>query len=73
MRLYTLKGYELILKSSENIQLFLIGNLVAFIVAIAIKFFIEIIKNTVSSPGDGTELLLVHFLLIYFTYLKNFI
>jgi undecaprenyl pyrophosphate phosphatase UppP len=45
-------------------------NLVAFIVAIiAIKFFIEIIKNTVSSPGDGTELLLVH-LLIYFTYLK---
>jgi undecaprenyl-diphosphatase len=58
-----LKGYELILKSSENIQLFLIGNLVAFIVAIiAIKFFIEIIKNTVSSPGDGTELLLVHFI-----------
>jgi hypothetical protein len=43
--------------------LFLIGNLVAFIVAIiAIKFFIEIIKNTVSSPGDGTELLLVHFI-----------
>jgi undecaprenyl-diphosphatase len=49
-----LKGYELILKSNENIQLFLIGN-VAFIVAIiAIKFFIEIIKNTVSNHGAGT-------------------
>jgi undecaprenyl-diphosphatase len=41
----TEEGYELILKSNENIQL-LIGNVVAFIVAIiAIKFFIEIIKK----------------------------
>jgi hypothetical protein len=46
--------------------LFLIGNLVAFIVAIILSSFIEIIKNTVSSPGD-TELLL-HFLLIYFIF-----
>jgi undecaprenyl-diphosphatase len=49
----TEEGYELILKSNENIQL-LIGNVVAFIVAIiAIKFFIEIIKNTVSNHGAG--------------------
>jgi undecaprenyl-diphosphatase len=47
-----LKGYELILKSNENIQLFLERML--FIVAIiAIKFFIEIIKNTVSNHGAG--------------------
>jgi undecaprenyl-diphosphatase len=61
---------QLILKSNENIQLFLIGNVVAFIVAIiAIKFFIEIIKNTVSNHGAGTNNS-GDFLLIYFIYLK---
>jgi undecaprenyl-diphosphatase len=40
-----LKGYELLLQSKDNIKLFLIGNVVAFIVAVlAIKFFIGIIK-----------------------------
>jgi undecaprenyl-diphosphatase len=48
-----LKGYELILKSNENIQLFLIGNGRFIVAIIAIKFFIEIIKNTVSNHGAG--------------------
>lgn len=40
------KGYALILSSPENIVNFIIGNIVAFIVAmLAIKFFIELIKR----------------------------
>ena len=66
-----MKGYELILKSSENIQLFLIGNVVAFIVAIiAIKFFIEIIKKYGFKPWGWYRIIVGIFLLIYFSYLK---
>lgn len=66
-----MKGYELILKSSENIQLFLIGNVVAFIVAIiAIKFFIEIIKKHGFKPWGWYRIIVGIFLLIYFSYLK---
>ncbi|HRN47350.1 MAG TPA: undecaprenyl-diphosphate phosphatase [Niabella sp.] len=40
------KGYELILQSQENTIAFIVGNVVAFIVAvIAIKFFIEYLKK----------------------------
>jgi len=40
------KGYELILQSQENTVAFVVGNVVAFIVAvIAIKFFIEYLKK----------------------------
>ena len=40
------KGYELILQSQENTYAFLIGNVVAFIVALlAIKFFITYLKK----------------------------
>lgn len=40
------KGYELILSSSQNIQSFIIGNVVAFIVAmLAIKFFIGFLQK----------------------------
>ncbi|MFV8268765.1 undecaprenyl-diphosphate phosphatase [Flavobacterium sp. GT2N3] len=66
-----MKGYELILKSNENIQLFLIGNVVAFIVAIlAIKFFIEIIKKYGFKPWGWYRIIVGVFLLIYFSYLK---
>ena len=66
-----MKGYELILKSSENLQLFLIGNVVAFIVAIiAIKFFIEIIKKYGFRPWGWYRIIVGIFLLIYFSYLK---
>ncbi|MDI6045283.1 undecaprenyl-diphosphate phosphatase [Flavobacterium yafengii] len=66
-----MKGYELILKSNQNIQLFLIGNVVAFIVAIiAIKFFIEIIKKYGFKPWGWYRIIVGVFLLIYFSYLK---
>ena len=40
------RGYELIIESKENTQAFIIGNIVAFIVALlAIKFFITYLKK----------------------------
>ena len=66
-----MKGYELILKSNENIQLFLIGNVVAFIVAIlAIKFFIEIIKKYGFKPWGWYRIIVGIFLFFYFSYFK---
>ena len=39
------KGYELIVESQQNINAFIVGNVVAFIVAIlAIRFFINYLK-----------------------------
>jgi undecaprenyl-diphosphatase len=39
------KGYEIIMESNENITSFIVGNIVAFIVAmIAIRFFINYLK-----------------------------
>ena len=66
-----MKGYELILKSNENIQLFLLGNVVAFLVAIlAIKFFIEIIKKYGFKPWGWYRIIVGIFLLLYFSFLK---
>jgi undecaprenyl-diphosphatase len=40
------KGYELILESQQNINAFIIGNIVAFVVALlAIRFFISYLKK----------------------------
>ena len=40
------KGYEIILSSNQNLQAFIVGNTVAFIVAIlAIKFFIGFLQK----------------------------
>ena len=40
------KGYELILSSAQNTQAFIIGNIVAFVVAmLAIKFFIGFLQK----------------------------
>lgn len=66
-----LKGYELLLQSPENIKLFLMGNIIAFIVAIlAIKFFIGIIKQYGFKPWGWYRIIVGTFLLIYFTYIK---
>jgi undecaprenyl-diphosphatase len=66
-----LKGYELLLQSPENIKLFLMGNVIAFIVAIlAIKFFIGIIKQYGFKPWGWYRIIVGVFLLIYFTYIK---
>jgi undecaprenyl-diphosphatase len=66
-----MKGYELILKSDEHIQLFFLGNVVAFVVAIlAIKFFIEIIKQYGFKPWGWYRIVVGTFLLLYFSFLK---
>jgi undecaprenyl-diphosphatase len=66
-----MKGYELILKSNDNILMFLIGNGVAFLVAIlAIKFFIGIINKYGFKPWGWYRIIMGTFLLIYFSYLK---
>ncbi|ESU24458.1 UDP-diphosphatase [Flavobacterium enshiense DK69] len=66
-----MKGYELILQSNDTIKMFLIGNIVAFIVAVlAIKFFIGIIKQYGFKPWGWYRIVTGIGLLIYFSYLK---
>lgn len=66
-----LKGYELIIKSPENTKMFIIGNVVAFIVAVlAIKFFIEIIKKYGFKPWGWYRIITGFLLLVYFNFLK---
>ncbi|MES2813016.1 MAG: undecaprenyl-diphosphate phosphatase [Bacteroidota bacterium] len=66
-----MKGYELILQSNDTIKMFLIGNVVAFIVAVlAIKFFIGIIKQYGFKPWGWYRIVAGTLLLIYFSYLK---
>lgn len=66
-----LKGYELLLQSKDNIKLFLIGNVVAFIVAVlAIKFFIGIIKKYGFKPWGYYRIIMGIFLILYFSYIK---
>lgn len=63
-----LKGYELLTQSSDNLKMFLIGNVVAFIVAvIAIKFFIEIIKKFGFKPWGYYRIVAGILLLAYFS------
>jgi undecaprenyl-diphosphatase len=62
-----LKGYELLMQSSEQLQMFLIGNVVAFVVAvIAIKFFIGIIKKYGFKPWAYYRIIAGIILLVYF-------
>ncbi len=62
-----LKGYELLMQSSDQLQMFLIGNIVAFIVAIiAIKFFIGIIKKYGFKPWAYYRIIAGIILLAYF-------
>jgi undecaprenyl-diphosphatase len=66
-----MKGYELIMKSQENITMFILGNVIAFIVAIlAIKFFIGIIKQYGFKPWGWYRIVMGSFLLFYFIYIK---
>jgi undecaprenyl-diphosphatase len=51
--------------------LFLIGNVIAFIVAVlAIKFFIGIIKKFGFKPWGYYRIIMGIFLVIYFSYIK---
>lgn len=63
-----LKGYELITQNSKNLQMFMIGNVVAFIVALlAIKFFIGVIKKYGFKPWGYYRIIAGIVLLIYFS------
>jgi undecaprenyl-diphosphatase len=62
-----LKGYELLMQSNDQLQMFLIGNVVAFVVAIiAIKFFIGIIKKYGFKPWAYYRIIAGILLLAYF-------
>ncbi|MNX85464.1 Undecaprenyl-diphosphatase [compost metagenome] len=66
-----LKGYELLMQSGDNLKLFAIGNIVAFIVSIiAIKFFIGVIKKYGFKPWGYYRIIAGALLLIYFIYIK---
>lgn len=63
------KGYELLFNHPDNLKLFLIGNVVAFVVAIlAIKFFIGVIKKYGFRPWGYYRIVAGIILLIYFNY-----
>jgi undecaprenyl-diphosphatase len=62
-----LKGYELLLQG-DNIKFFLIGNVIAFIVAVlAIKLFIEVIKKYGFKPWGYYRIVAGIILLLYFS------
>lgn len=66
-----LKGYELITQNSEHIKMFLVGNLIAFVVAIiAIKGFIGVIKKYGFQPWGWYRIIAGAALLAYFTIYK---
>ncbi|MDD2985438.1 undecaprenyl-diphosphate phosphatase [Flavobacterium sp.] len=62
-----LKGYELLVQGN-NIKFFLIGNIIAFVVAVlAIKLFIEVIKKYGFKPWGYYRIVVGILLLIYFS------
>ncbi|MHC5308732.1 undecaprenyl-diphosphate phosphatase [Myroides sp. LJL116] len=64
-------GYELLLENQQNMNMFLLGNLIAFIVSIfAIKFFINIISKYGFKPWGYYRIIVGIILLIYFGYIK---
>lgn len=61
------KGYEMILASNDNITAFVVGNVVAFIVAlIAIKTFISLLNKYGFKPWGWYRILVGIVLLTYF-------
>ncbi|KAF2520121.1 undecaprenyl-diphosphate phosphatase [Flavobacterium salilacus subsp. salilacus] len=66
-----LKGYELLMESPDNLKMFLVGNVIAFIVAIiAIKGFIGFIKKYGFKPWGWYRIIAGALLLAYFTTYK---
>ncbi|MFK7050636.1 MULTISPECIES: undecaprenyl-diphosphate phosphatase [Flavobacterium] len=66
-----MKGFELILQSKETITMFVVGNIVAFLVAVlAIKLFIGIIKKYGFKPWGWYRIIAGTLLLIYFSFNK---
>lgn len=66
-----LKGYELLTQHPDNLKMFLMGNVIAFVVAIiAIKGFIGIIKKYGFKPWGWYRIIAGTALLIYFLTIK---
>lgn len=64
------KGYEMLMQEN-NLLLFVIGNIIAFIVAvIAIKFFIGVIKKYGFKPWGWYRIIVGVALLVYFVWIK---
>lgn len=62
-----MKGYEMILQDNQHIMLFIIGNIVAFIVAmVAVKFFISILTKFGFKVWGWYRIIIGIILLIYF-------
>ena len=62
------KGYELIMKTDESFWLFIIGNVIAFVVAmIAVKFFIHILTKFGFKVWGIYRIIIGTALLIYFS------
>lgn len=62
-----MKGYEMILQDQHHVALFLIGNVVAFVVAmIAIKFFIAVLTKFGFKAWGWYRIIIGIVLLIYF-------
>jgi len=63
-----MKGYEMLMQG-DNMKLFLIGNVIAFVVAlVAIKLFIGMIKKYGFKPWGYYRIFAGIILLVYFTY-----
>ncbi len=66
-----IKGYEMLMQGN-NMKVFLLGNLVAFAVAVlAIKFFIGFIKKYGFKPWGYYRIVAGLILLVYFSYFKG--
>ncbi len=67
-----MKGYELLASNSDKLGLFLLGNLVAFVVAIfAIKFFVGVIKKYGFKMWGWYRIIVGILLLIYFIFYQT--
>jgi undecaprenyl-diphosphatase len=65
------KGYEMIMASPDHIMIFVVGNIVAFIVAlIAIKAFIGVLNKYGFKPWGWYRIFVGIALLIYFYFFK---
>lgn len=61
------KGYEMLMEN-DNLKLFLLGNIIAFIVAVlAIKFFIGVLMKYGFRPWGWYRIIVGVLLLVYFT------
>ncbi len=63
-----MKGYELLQQSPDNLMIFLMGNVVAFVVAlVAVKLFIGVVKKYGFKPWGWYRIVAGIIFLVYFT------